>query len=83
MQLERIRRSSEQVSRHKAKALLANIHLRELIRKATDTRRLVDRTLAKSGSVDVFGLRLRTSIVRGLLPRLPAYLLLRELALRR
>ena len=81
MQFKGLRRCGEQVSGEETEALLAHIHLRELVCERTDARRLIDWSLAKPWLVDVLRLWLRSSIVR----RLPclAHLLLCELALRR
>ena len=83
MKLERLGRGGEQVSREQTKALLAHVHLRELVGKPSDPRRLVHRALPKSRRIDVLRLLRCAPVVRRLCCRLASDLLLRELALRR
>lgn len=79
MEFKRLGRCSEQVSGEETEALLADVHLRELVCERTDSRLLVHRPLPEPWLVDVLRLRLRSSIVRRL--SWLAYLLLCELAL--
>ena len=83
MKLKRLGRGGEQVSREQTKALLAHVHLRELVGKPSDPRRLIHRTLPKSRRIDVLRLLRCAPVVRRLCCRLASDLLLRELALRR
>ena len=79
MQFKGLRRCGEQVSGEETEALLAHIHLRELVCERTDARRLIGRSLAKPWLVDIPRLWLGSSIVW----RLPclSHLLLFELPL--
>lgn len=82
MQLERVRRSSKEISCEQPGTLLSDTHLRELVRQRVYARRLVRRALPKPGCIDVFRLLLGLPIVR-CLSGLSTYLLLRELTVSR
>ena len=80
MKLEGLGRCSEEIGREQTITLLTHVHLPELICERTYSRLLVGWSLSESRLIDVFRLRLRSSIV-WLLPRLARHLLLCELTL--
>ena len=74
MKLKRLGRRSEEVGGEETEALLAHVHLPELVCERTDSRLLVCRSLTEPRRIDVLRFRWRTSVV-GRLSRLTRHLL--------